>query len=182
MEVPVLQTSRLILRGFTAEDTGEFSAMLADDDVARFITPDARALDRAEAWRAMATTVGHWVLRGYGFFAVQERASGRLIGRVGPWQPEGWPGLECGWTIAKPWWGRGYAPEAAVAAMRWTFEQFPGLPRIISVIDPQNLASKAVARKVGETRTDEVFDYRGHTLEIWAARRQEWWPRFGNEG
>lgn len=180
--VPRLETTRLILRGLAPADTDAFCAMMADDEVARFITPAGRGLPRDEAWRSMATVVGHWALRGYGFFAVEEKATGAFVGRIGPWQPEGWPGLECGWTIARGFWGRGYATEAAIASIRWIFAQQPSLARIISVIDPDNLASQGVARRIGERDTGERFVFWGNELQVWAAEREAWLERFGAPG
>ncbi|MEO0974030.1 MAG: GNAT family N-acetyltransferase [Pseudomonadota bacterium] len=179
LEVPRLETERLILRGLTEQDTDAFATMMADDELARFITPQGKGQDRQDAWRSMATVIGHWALRGYGFFAVEEKATGEFVGRVGPWQPEGWPGLECGWTIARPHWGKGFAGEAAIASVRWIFAQRPDLHRIISVIDPNNENSKVVARKIGEVDTGERTVFWGNTLEVWGAPREEWLARFG---
>lgn len=173
-----IETERLILRPPLAEDAEPILGMMADADVARFITIDGKAQDRAMAWRGFATIIGHWQIRGYGFFSVLEKSTGAFVGRVGPWMPEGWPALECGWSIARPHWGKGYAPEAAIAAIRWTFERFPDLDRIISVIDPRNANSQAVAKKVGETNTGEIFAFWGMKLDIWAAGRKEWLERF----
>jgi RimJ/RimL family protein N-acetyltransferase len=174
-----IETDRLILRPILPEDAELYLAMMGDRDFARFLTPDGKAQDRAGAWRGFATVVGHWAIRGYGFFSVLEKSTGAVVGRVGPWMPEGWPALECGWGIAPAHWGKGYAPEAAIAAIGWTFARFPDLPRIISLIDPANEKSQAVARKVGEARTGEVFEFWGLKLDIWAADRREWLARFG---
>jgi len=176
---PTLETERLILRQHRQSDTDAFCAMMADDELARFITEKGRGEDRGTAWRGMAMAVGHWTLKGFGFFAVEEKATGHYVGRVGPWEPEGWPQIECGWTIARPHWGKGYAPEAAIAAIRWTFAQFPDVPRIISLIDERNDKSAAVARKIGETRTDETLNFWGVDIPVWAADRKDWLARFG---
>ena len=178
-ETPIIETDRLILRGFRLSDTDAFCEMMADDEIARFVTVEGRGQDRQTAWRSMAMVVGCWTLRGHSMFAVEEKATGAFVGRVGPWQPEGWPGLECGWTIARPHWGKGYAPEAAIAAIRWIFQTYPDLPRIISLIDPLNTNSHAVAQKVGEAPTDEIFELWGKRLVIWAADRNAWLERFG---
>ena len=69
----------------------------------------------------MALVLGHWQLRGFGLWAVEERATGMLAGRVGCWQPEGWPGLEIGWALRREFWGRGYATEAAQSVMADAF-------------------------------------------------------------
>ena len=76
-------------------------------------------MTRSEAWRNMAMVLGHWQLRGFGLWAVEEQERGVLAGRVGCWQPEGWPGLEIGWTLRRSFWGMGYATEAARAALEW---------------------------------------------------------------
>lgn len=173
-----IETERLILRPFDAKDVEDHIAMMQDEKTASFLTPGGKPRPYGDEWRAAASYVGHWAIRGYGFFSVDEKETGEWIGRVGPWQPGGWPALECGWSIVSGRWGRGYAVEAAIATIKWTFDKFPDLPRIISVIDPDNTNSQAVARKVGETKTDEVFEFWGHRLDVWAAGREDWLARF----
>ena len=173
-----IETDRLILRPIEPEDVEAHCVMMADPRVARFLTPGGRPRSRAEEWRGFATLLGHWRLRGFGFFSVLEKETGEWVGRVGPWAPEGWPGLECGWGVASPHWGKGYAPEAAIAAIDWTFGKFPELSRILSLIDPANASSQAVARKVGETNTGEVFPFLDLKLDIWAAEREAWLEQF----
>lgn len=175
----IIETDRLRLRPPEPKDAESYCEMMADPDVARFLTPDGNPQSRADAWRGFASWLGHWTIRGFGFFALEERATGAVVGRAGPWEPEGWPGLECGWTVASSHWGKGYAPEAAIAAVRWTFAQFPDLPRIISLIDPENANSQAVARKLGETKSGDTFEFWGLSLDIWAADRAGWLARFG---
>src|SRR5260221_5028702 len=72
---------------------------------------------------AITSAAGAWAIQGFGMFSVLETATGRLIGRVGPVQPEGWPGTEIGWALARQAWGRGYAVEAASAAMTFAFDR-----------------------------------------------------------
>ncbi|MFQ5563899.1 MAG: GNAT family N-acetyltransferase [Parvularculaceae bacterium] len=175
----MIETDRLRLRRPEAGDADFYCAMMADPDVARFLTPDGKPQSRADAWRGFASWLGHWTIRGYGFFSLEDKTTGALVGRAGPWRPESWPGLECGWAIARPYWGKGYAPEAAVAAVNWIFDQFPDLSRIISLIDPKNANSQAVARKIGEEKSGESFEFWGFTLDIWAADRAVWLSRFG---
>ena len=173
-----IETERLILRPFDAKDVEDHIAMMKDENTASYLTPDGKPRPYGDEWRSAATILGHWEIRGYGFFSVNEKETGDWVGRVGPWQPGGWPGLECGWSIVSSRWGRGYAVEAALASIKWTFDKFPDLSRIISVIDPGNANSQAVARKVGETKTDEIFEFWTHRLEVWAADREEWLARF----
>lgn len=174
-----IETERLVLRPPEPRDCEAHMAMMVEPAVAAMLTPDGAPQDRGERWRQFASILGHWRMRGFGFFTVEDKATGDWLGRVGPWMPEGWPGLECGWAVCPAAWGKGYAPEAAVAAIRWTFDQFPDLPRIISVIDPGNANSQAVARKIGEDKTSELFTYGKFTLEVWAAARAPWLSRFG---
>lgn len=175
-----LKTERLILRPIAPEDFEAHAAMMAHARVARFLSLDRLPQSRQTAWRAFASMLGHWTMRGYGFFSVFEKAGGAWVGRVGPWMPEGWPGLECGWGVAPAHWGKGYAGEAAIATIRWLFAEKPDLPRIISLIDPANENSQAVARKIGETLTDEKFQFDEKiALQVWAADRGPWLKRFG---
>lgn len=175
-----LETERLLLRPMTADDVENHIAMMQEPAVARFLTPDHKPRSREEEWRAAASVLGHWQIRGYGWFSVFEKETGAWAGRVGPWMPEGWPGLECGWSISSRHWGKGYAPEAAIATVRWTFDRFPDLARIISVIDPDNVNSQRVAKKIGEEKSGEVFEFWGLKLDVWAAGRKAWLSRFGS--
>ena len=101
------------------------------------------------AWRALAQVVGMWPLRGFGSFSVLEKATGRWVGRAGPWQPEDWPALEVGWMLHRSAWGHGYATEAAEACLRFAFETL-GWTSVAHMIHPENLGSQAVAGRIGE--------------------------------
>jgi len=119
IDAPVLETARLILRLPTEEDFEGWAAFSADPETMRYLGgPQSREI----AWRVLATMAGCWALRGFGMFSVIERQSGRWIGRVGPWRPEGWPGNEVGWGILREFEGNGYAFEASVAAIDWAFD------------------------------------------------------------
>jgi len=172
--IPRLETERLILRGFKPEDLEAYAAMMADPDVARYIAP--APMTRAEAWRAMATSLGHWHLRGYGAWAVERKSDGALAGRVGMINPEGWPALEIGWTLGKPYWGAGYATEAAAAAMRYAFLTQP-VDRLVSNIDAANVASQSVAIRLGETKgasRNLTVAGKDYPVDEWSITRAEW--------
>lgn len=168
----IIETERLVLRRPVPADADAHITMMQHPDVARIFTPDTGPEPRGVCWRGFASLLGHWEIKGFGFFSVFDRASGAFVGRVGPWQPEGWPGFEVGWTIVPDFWGQGFAPEAARASVRWAFDQYPDLDRIISVIDPSNTNSQAVAAKIGETMTDEIFTFRDFRLNVWALTRR----------
>jgi RimJ/RimL family protein N-acetyltransferase len=96
----------------------------------------------------MATVIGHWAIRGYGFFPLEHKETGECVGRVGPWYPEGWPSPEIGWTISPDHLRQGYAIEAARASLEYVFNTL-GWSSVIHVILEGNEASIAVAKKLG---------------------------------
>lgn len=172
---PTLETPRLVLRGWRPGDFDAYAAMLADDETARFITVQGRALSRAEAWNETAWLVGHWQLLGFGMFVVEERSTGAFLGRVGPLRPPTWPDFEIAWSLAPEARGNGYATEAARAAIDWSFATFE-LGRIVSVIDPRNAPSRKVAERLGQRRTGERFTPFRDPCDVWEIRRDHW-PR-----
>jgi RimJ/RimL family protein N-acetyltransferase len=165
-----LETERLVLRMFRESDTDAYAEMVGDPEVMRFLG-GGQPVPRAEAWRNMAMVLGHWHLRGYGMWAVEEQASGELVGRVGCWRPEGWPGLEVGWTLRRRFWGRGYATEAARASVAYAFEALDQT-RVISLIAPENVNSIRVAERLGEKPEGE-WDIFGTKVIIYAVGREE---------
>ena len=157
MDIPILETPRLRLREFRDTDFPAYAAMMGDPDVARHLA-DGRPLTPVEAWRQMAVFAGHWVLRGFGVWAVEERATGRFIGRIGCFYPEGWPDFEIAYTLDRPAWGRGYATEGAARALDYA-RTVLGRRDICSVIRPANEGSKRVATKLGATLAETVEFY-----------------------
>ncbi len=144
-----LRTDRLLLREFRPEDLDGYAAMCADPEVMRYLGANGAVLSREDAWRQMALFAGHWALRGYGMWVAEELETGRFVGRVGLHYPEGWPGREVGWALAREFWGRGLAYEAARAAIRHAFEDL-GWPEVISLIHPENRRSIDLALRLGE--------------------------------
>lgn len=150
-----LETERLKLRVPRLDDFESYALMYADPEVMRFIAADGKPLSRLAAWQSFSAQVGHWHLRGFGMFTAVERASGDVVGRVGPWQPEGWPDFEIGWTLRSEYWGRGYATESANACVRYAFTELRR-SHIISLIAPDNMRSLRVAERLGERFQTEV--------------------------
>jgi RimJ/RimL family protein N-acetyltransferase len=167
--VVTLETERLLLRMFRNEDFEAYAEFCADPDVMRYLT--GKPMTRVEAWRHMAMMVGHWTLRGYGMWAVEERATGAFIGRIGFNDPEGWPAFEIGWTLGRPYWGKGYATEGARIALDYAFDKLDK-SHVISLIHPENRGSIAVAEKLGEKLEGET-EVLGMPVLIYGIDRSE---------
>ena len=173
---PTLQTERLILRPVEAQDFDAWAGFCADAETMEFL---GGVQPRAVAWRGFLSSAGAWVIQGFSMFSVVERSSGAWVGRVGTIHPEGWPGTEVGWGIVRERWGRGYAGEAAMAAMDWAADHL-GWSEIIHTIANDNHASCRVATKLGSTilrrgtlppPINEELDVWGQTADQWRARR-----------
>ncbi len=143
-----LETERLTLRAFRPEDLDAYAKTCADPEVMRYIN-DGKTLSREETWRDMAAILGHWQLRGYGLWAAEDRATHKLIGRIGHWNPEGWPGFELGWMLGRRFWGHGFATEGGRSALQHAFSAL-NVSHVISLIHPDNARSIRVAQKLGE--------------------------------
>ena len=116
---------------------------------------------------------------GFAMFSVVEKSSGRWVGRLGPWMPDGWPGTEVGWAIVRDCWGKGYATEGAIAATDWAFDNL-GWTDVIHSIDPANIASQQVARKLGSRnrgRGSLPAPFQDTVIDIWGQSREEWRAR-----
>ena len=144
-----LETDRLKLRMWRESDIDAYADICADPLVMRYLGA-GKTMTRHEAWRSMAFFIGHWQLRGYSHWAVEEKATGAMIGRIGFLNPEGWPGFEIGWTLARHAWGKGYATEGAKAALQYAFGSLDQR-HVISLIHPGNTPSMKVAERIGET-------------------------------
>jgi RimJ/RimL family protein N-acetyltransferase len=133
---------------FREDDLDAYASMCADSEVMRYLG-EGRPLTRSETWRRMAMFLGHWQLRGYGIWAVEERATATLLGRIGFYNPEGWPGFELGWVLGRQHWGHGYATEGARRALAYAFDVME-YDHVISLIYPDNRASIRVAERLGQ--------------------------------
>lgn len=149
--IPIIETERLRLRGHTQDDFEAVAAMWADPDVVRYI--GGRPSTREESWARLLRYPGMWALVGYGFWAIEERASGRLAGEGGfaDFKRDISPAIEApeqGWALA-PWaHGRGYASEAVAAMIAWGERHF-ARSDFVCIISPENTASIRVAEKAG---------------------------------
>jgi RimJ/RimL family protein N-acetyltransferase len=188
VSVPELESERLVLRRWRPEDVADYAVVLADPAVMRFMGSGwrhrakraaARVVARfsdLEARRAVTTLVRHWDRHGYGEWAVVERATGALVGRVGFVHHADWPAgpakVEIGWTLISAAWGRGYATEAARVALDSVFER-NGFERIISISYPGNERSLRVMQRLG-MRRQGTARWRGAEMVWYAIDRDEW--------
>lgn len=173
---PVLETARLILRAPRGEDFEPWADVFGDPEAMAFL---GGAQPRLFAWRHFMAAVGSWHVQGFGVFSVLDKASGQWLGRIGPLHPDGWPGDEIGWTLARSAWGRGYATEAATAAAAWAFTTL-GWQEIIHCIAPENTASQAVAQRLGSARRGPVrlpAPHDAEPIEVWSQTRAQWLAR-----
>ena len=162
MQVPTLETERLRLRPWRGEDLDAFAAFTADPELTRFV---GGVFTREDTWRRIAMLVGHWTLRGFGNWVIEEKASGAFAGYSGLWQPEGWPEPEIMWGLTREVQGRGYATEAAGRARAYAYEEL-GWRTAISLIAPENQPSQRVAERLG-AKPDGRFELRGAVADVW---------------
>lgn len=145
---PALESERLRFRMFRESDFPTYEQWTSRIEIMRYL--GGRTFDRIQAWRHLAYQIGHWHMLGHGYYAVEEKDTGTLVGRVGYTSHPGWPGFELGWTIIPEYQGRGYATEAARFLLQYAFETMK-LPRVVSLIHPDNAPSRRVAEKLGQT-------------------------------
>lgn len=156
--IPTIETERLILRELRQSDFDAYAEMMADPEVVRYLA-DGKPFTRSDAWRQLAMFAGHWQLRGFGVWAVEEKATGNFIGRIGCFDPEGWPAFEIAYTLRRSAWGKGYASEGAAAALHYA-RTVLGKRGITSVIRVGNAGSINVATKLGAV-AGEIVDFYG---------------------
>lgn len=173
MTYPVIETERLILRVPDASDLDGWAAMITDVETMRYIGGIG---GRSTAWRQLCSMRGAWDIKGFAMFSVIERDTGAWVGRIGPWEPEGWPGKEVGWGIAPQFAGRGYAYEASAACMDFVFDTL-GWPDVIHTIDPGNTRSIALAQRLGSTNlgpTRLPEPYESAPVDAWGQSAAQW--------
>jgi RimJ/RimL family protein N-acetyltransferase len=142
-----LETERLRFRRWRTSDFPTYEQWCSRIEIMRYL--GGKTFDRVQAWRHMAYLVGHWEMLGYGYYAVEEKATGAMVGRVGFTNHPGWPAFELGWTIIPEYQGRGYAIEAARMLLAYAFDALDQ-PRVTSLIHPDNAPSIKVAKKLGQ--------------------------------
>jgi RimJ/RimL family protein N-acetyltransferase len=168
-----LETDRLILRLPERGDFDAYAQMVGDEETARYI---GGHMVRAAAWRKFLQMPGAWAMQGFAMFSLVEKASGAWIGQAGPWMPEGWPGTEVGWALRREYTGKGYALEAATAAIDWAFDTL-GWTEVIHSIQLPNKASIALAERLGSAfrgveRLPPPYD--DVEVGVWAQSREQW--------
>lgn len=147
ISIPTLHSERLTLRAFEERDVEPMAEFYRNDATARFV---GGTETRQQVWRRIASYIGHWALRGYGMFAVEESSSKRFVGYTGNWFPDGWPEPEIAYGLTLSGQGKGYATEAAARALRYAYETL-GWTTAISAVDPANTQSRHVAERLGAT-------------------------------
>jgi RimJ/RimL family protein N-acetyltransferase len=170
---PILETARLVLRPPVVDDFERWAEMLADAESARFI---GGVLPKPVAWRVVTQVRGAWALTGISMFSVIEKARDILFGGVGRWKRFGWPGPEVGWGVIPYAAVKGYALEAATAAIDYAFDTL-GWSEVIHCIDPRNVRSQALARRLGSSIQRKAFmppPFDHDEIDVWGQTRDEW--------
>jgi RimJ/RimL family protein N-acetyltransferase len=160
--IPLIESERLLFRAWREADLEPFAAIYACEDDARFI---GGVHTRDDAWRRMAAYVGHWALRGYGHWVLEDKSSGAFAGWSGLWSPEGFPGREVAWTLTPERRGRGLAEEAGRRVRAFAYETL-GWDSVISLIHIDNAPSIHVAERLGAT-FESVVRFRGSDCAIY---------------
>ena len=150
---PELETERLHLRHWRESDVDPFLAFYRDPQSAAVYGEN---VTRSDVWRRVGLLIGHWQLRGFGPWALEDKATGRFAGHGGLWFPEGWGDIEVGYGISPEFRGLGYAVEAAQCVRDYGYRE-KGFERLVSYIDPDNTASRKVAERLGAVPDGEYL-------------------------
>jgi [ribosomal protein S5]-alanine N-acetyltransferase len=168
-----IETARLRLRRTELTDAEPFMEILWDPEVVEkkqvTLTEDPGDIELAR--RKTASLIDHWDSRGYGLWTVVEKETGEVVGSVGLQFWKGWPTVELAWVIHRSRWNRGYATEAAKAALDWAW-RYTDLDHIVSLINAGDVRSMRVATKVGETfERSDVDPINGEAIHVYGIRR-----------
>ena len=157
MSVPEIETERLRLRGFRPEDLDALCQVFGDPEVMKYIS-GGKPRTREATEEGLLRSIEGWGKRGFGLWAVEEKATGRVVGYCGLIHLDDTPEIEVAYGLAKAAWGRGFAVEAARAALEFGFGEL-NLERIVAVVNPENLASRRVLEKLDMKYTQNVRHY-----------------------
>ena len=147
-----IETERLRLRQWRNEDWGPLASIYGDPETAQYI---GGVQAHNFCWLILSSEAGHWQLRGYGMWAIEEKASGQFVGYCGPWHPGFWPAIELSWSLVKAFHGRGYATEAATAARLQIYRDLE-IKTLVSYVHPDNAPSHRLAERLGCTNEGET--------------------------
>jgi len=142
--IPTITSDRLRFRPWREDDLPALAGFMASDR-SRFI---GGPINEDDSWRRIALFIGHWSIRGFGPWAIEEIDSGSCAGYAGLWHPHGFPEAEVLYTLYDGFGGKGYAQEAALRCRRYAYETL-GWRTVVSYIHSDNAASKLVAERVG---------------------------------
>lgn len=151
--IPVIATSRLILRPFTEEDIDPFHRILSGEGVLRYF-PRTEAPSRDRVERLVLGMLSHWQERGYGLWAVASQGTGELMGRCGLQYLSETNEVEVDFLLGRAHWGQGFATEAGRASVRYGFETL-GLEGLVGIVHLGNRASRRVLEKLGMRRVEK---------------------------
>ena len=146
--IPSLETERLKMRPFNRHDLDQFAEIIADPEVIQYATYTGDAMSRVQVWNWLCLMIGHWYMRGFGIWAVEEKATGKLIGRIGLQFLDWFDDVELVWMLKKSTWGKGFAAEGARAAINHGFNALE-LPRMTLLIHTVNEPSIRLAERLG---------------------------------
>lgn len=190
LRVATIETDRLLLRPWSERDVDAYAEIIGDPEVLRYLGSGRRyrlkrlaaalvaRFSKVEARRAIRALNAHWARHGYGEWAVEEKATGRLIGKVGLHYHGDWVAepakTEVGWLFAQDAWGRGYATEGAAASLAHAFNRLE-LDRLVSIALSGNEPSMRVMERIGLARAGETH-WRGSDV-VWYAIDRDGWER-----
>ncbi|MEM7290327.1 MAG: GNAT family N-acetyltransferase [Pseudomonadota bacterium] len=163
MNIPQLETERLLMREWRESDLEMVAEIYADEETARYI---GGTKPRWQAWRQMAAYIGHWQLRGFGFWVLEEKDSLNTIGYCGLWAPESWPENEVGYGLLPKFQGKGYVSEAAIESLKYAYSVL-NWTTAISFIDANNIASQRVAERMGAIKEGSSLLFDEMPADIW---------------